>query len=377
MSMDLAMAPLVGLRILDLSAMLPGPFCAQTLGDLGADVIKVEPPAGEMTRRSTTGILDMTNRNKRAIIIDLKSEEGVRDCLALARNSDVVIEGFRPGVMDRLGVGFKAVSGVRPGIVYCSISGYGQEGPQAQAPGHDVNYLAASGALAYSGQWRRQGPARPAIPVADLGAALYASVSILAALRHRDTTGQSIHIDIALADCAMALATARGGRNQAIQDDERLHLFPTNGIYRCADGQYIALGVVEEHFWQGLRDELATTEPRICDACYATEALRREHGDDLLELLENALAFGSADDWVARLSARDVPVSKIVTLEKAVQSPQARARGLVASIGDERHVMFPALWNGQAVASLRRPTPTLGQHTAEILGALRTHGLQP
>jgi crotonobetainyl-CoA:carnitine CoA-transferase CaiB-like acyl-CoA transferase len=363
------MPPLNGLRVLDLSALLPGPFCAQTLADLGADVIKVEPP-GEMTRRSTTGILNMCNRNKRAIVLDLKSAAGVSDCLALAASCDVVIEGFRPGVVDRLGVGFSAVSAVRPGIVYCSISGYGQEGPEAQTPGHDVNYLAASGALSYSGQWRRLGPMRPAIPVADLGAALYASVSILAALRHRDATGESTHIDIALADCAMALATARGGRNQLIRADDRLHLFPTNGIYRCADGQYLALGVVEEHFWQGLRDELAKHEPSFSDARYATEALRRQHGDDLLELLEKTLALASADDWVTRLSARDVPVSKIVTLAEAVDSPQVRARGIVATIDDERHVMFPAIWNGRAVASLRMPTPALGQHTAEVLAAV-------
>jgi crotonobetainyl-CoA:carnitine CoA-transferase CaiB-like acyl-CoA transferase len=370
------MGPLHGLQVLDLSAMLPGPFCAQSLGDLGADVIKVEPPAGEMTRRSTTGILDMTNRNKRAIVLDLKTANGVRDCLALAARSDVVIEGFRPGVVDRLGVGFAAVSAVRPGIVYCSISGYGQQGPEAQTPGHDVNYLAASGALSYSGQWRRLGPLRPAIPVADLGAALYASVSILAALRQRDATGQSIHIDIALADCAMALATARGGQKQAILDEDRLHLFPTNGIYRCADGQYIALGVVEEHFWQGLCDELAVQESRIRDPRFATEALRRKHGDEVLELIEKTLALASADDWVTRLAARDVPVSKIVTLAQAVESPQAQARGLVATLDGERHVMFPALWNGRPVSSLRLPTPLLGQHTVEVLATLRPTGTQ-
>ena len=367
------MGPLVGLKVLDLSATLPGPFCTQALGDLGADVIKVEPPSGEMTRRSTTGIMDMTNRNKRAIVLDLKTPDGVRDCLALAKGSDVVVEGFRPGVMDRLGVGFKAVSAIRPGIVYCSISGYGQQGPEAQTPGHDVNYLAASGALSYSGQWRRLGPLRPAIPVADLGAALYASVSILAALRQRDATGESIHIDIALADCAMALATARGGRNQAIRDEDRLHLFPTNGIYRCADGQNIALGVVEEHFWKGLCEELAVHDSRLLDARFATESLRRQHGDELLELIEKALAIFSADEWVARLGARDVPVSKTVTLAQAVESQQAKARGIVSTLDGERHVMFPALWNGRPVSSLRHTTPKLGQHTAEVLATLRPH----
>jgi len=370
------MTPLQGLRVLDLTPTLPGPFCTQALADLGADVIKVEPPAGELTRHSTTGILHMSNRNKRAIVLDLKTAQGVQDCLELAAGCDVAVEGFRPGVVDRLGVGFDAVSRVRPGIVFCSISGYGQTGPQARAPGHDVNYLAASGALSFSGQWRRSGPARPALPVADLSAALYAGMAILAALRQRDKTGESVHIDIALADCVMALATARGGRNQSMRDEDRLHLFPTNGVFTCGDGRAIALGVVEEHFWSGLREELALEEPAIADPRFETDALRRQHGDELLVLLERALLRRTAGDWVGRLGARDVPVSLVLDLADAVQTPRVQARGIVQTLEGERHVMFPALWNGRPVASLRRPTPALGQHTREVLEALpsRTRG---
>jgi crotonobetainyl-CoA:carnitine CoA-transferase CaiB-like acyl-CoA transferase len=199
--------------------------------------------------------------------------------------------------------------------------------------------------------------------VADLGTALYAGMAILAALHQGKRTGESVHIDIALTDCAMAMATARGGRNQIMRDADRLHLFPTNGIFRCGDGQAIALGVVEEHFWPPLRDELAVHEPALADPRFATDALRRQHGDELLDMVERALTQRSAADWVARLSARDVPVSPVISLEQAVTSPQTEARGIVQSL-------FPALWNGQPMAQLRRATPALGQHTREILGTL-------
>lgn len=360
-------APLAGLRVLDLSVTLPGPFSTQALADLGADVIKVESPAGDMTRASPTGLFPVSNRNKRSVVLDLKTQAGVATCLDLASRSDVFVEGFRPGVVARLGVGYDQVRGVKPDIVYCSISGYGQTGPQALAPGHDVNYLAASGALSYSGRWRRSGPQRPALPVADLSAALYATVSILAALRRRDATGEGAYIDIALADCAMALASARGGPNQSIRDADRLHLFPSNDLFTCAGGQVLSLGVVEEHFWHSLCKAAGTHEPRLADPKFASEALRRRHGDELSQVLEEMFATATADEWLRRFEGADIPVQKVLTLDEAVQTPQAAHRGIVRELDGQRHVMFPAVWNGKPIAQLRRNGPALGAHTQEVL----------
>lgn len=364
-------APLAGLRVLDLSVTLPGPFGTQALADLGADIVKVESPAGDMTRASSTGLFPVSNRNKRSVVLDLKTKGGVAACLDLARRSDVFVEGFRPGVVARLGVGYEQVRAVKADIVYCSISGYGQTGPKALAPGHDVNYLAASGALSYSGRWRRTGPQRPALPVADLSAALYATVSILAALRRRDVTGEGAYIDIALADCAMAMASARGGPNQSIRDADRLHLYPTNDLFACAGGQVLSLGVVEEHFWQALCKAAGSHEPRLADPKFASEALRRRHGDELSQVLEEMFATATADEWLRRFEGADIPVQKVLTLDEAVQAPQVRHRGIVQELDGQRHVMFPAVWNGQPVGQLRRNGPALGAHTEEVLAQLQ------
>jgi len=356
-------APLRGIRVLDLSQTLPGPFCTQVLADLGAEVLKVEPPAGDMTRHSPTGIFHVANRNKHSLVIDLKQPAGVADCLRLAVGCDVFVEGFRPGVMQRLGVGYADVARVRPDIVYCSISGYGQDGPLAAAPGHDLNYLAASGALAFSGSWRREGAKRPGLPLADLSAAMYAAVSILAALRQRDLTGKGARLDIALADCATAWATVRGGLNQSLRDEERRHLFPTNDLFRCADGRQIALGVVEDHFWRGLCHAAGGDEPRLRDARFASESGRRTHGDELCALLGDLFLRDTAPAWVQRLAAHDVPVQAVVPLEEAMVSPQAAARGLVQTHEGQRHMTCPVVWDGRPVSRVRRNPPALGADT--------------
>lgn len=352
--------PLAGVRVLDLSQTLPGPFCTQVLADLGADVLKVEPPTGDMTRHSPTGIFHTANRNKRSLVIDLKQPEGLATCLRLAEGCDVFVEGFRPGVVDRLGVGYEAVARLRPGVVYCSISGYGQQGPLAKAPGHDLNYLAASGALAFSGSWRRLGPQRPGLPVADLSASLYAAVSIVAALRRRDLTGQGAHLDIALADCATAWATVRGGLNQGLRDEERMHLFPTNDLFRCADGRRLALGVVEEHFWRGLCKAAGADEPRLNDPRFATEPGRREHGDELSALLGELFLRDTAESWVRRLGAHDVPVQRVLPLGEAMATPQAVSRGLVQTHQGQRHMTHPVVWDGRPATHVRHNPPALG-----------------
>ncbi len=362
--------PLAGLRILDLSLLLPGPFCTLVLADLGADVIKVEPPSGDGARHSPTDIFPVANRNKRSVVLDLKTAEGVSACLELARGADVFIEGFRPGVMDRLGVGYDAVRRVRPGIIYCSISGFGRTGPLAQAPGHDVNFLALSGALGFSGNWRRTGPQRPGIPIADLSASMYAAVSILAALRRRDRDGTGVHIDLAMSDCAMAFATVRGGKNQSFRDESRQHLFPTNGLFACADGRWVALGVVEDPFWRAFVQVCRQFDPALADARYATESGRREHGDELLIRLETLFAGATADEWIVRLAGADVPIHTVNTLAEAVTSDHVRSRQVVAMHDGQRHVLFPALWDGVPVSRVVRNAPEPGEHTRAVLNAI-------
>lgn len=367
-------APLAGLRVLDLSLLLPGPFCTLMLADLGADVIKVEPPAGDGARQSPTQIHAVANRNKRSVVLDLKTGQGRAHCLALAAAADVFIEGFRPGVVDRLGVGVEQVRRVRPDVIYCSISGFGREGPLASAPGHDVNYLAASGALAYSGDWRRKGAQRSGVPIADLSASMYAAVSILAALRRRDATGIGADIDLSMTECAMAFAAVRGGESQRIRDEDRLHLFPSNGLFICADGRTIALGVVEDAFWVRFARAVESIDPRLAEPRFATEHGRRVHGDELVDLLDELFRGAAADEWSRRLAAADVPAQTVLTLDEAVQTEQVRHRGVVRWHDGQRHILFPALWDGTPIAELRDNPPGLGQHGHEVIDGLLAQG---
>src|SRR4051812_753402 len=203
---DAHQSPLIDIRVLDLSQLLPGPFCTQILADLGAAVVKVEPPDGDPARGMPSDLFATANRNKASVDLDLKAPADRNACLRLAAASDVVVEGFRPGVVERLGVGYEDVRARNPGVVYCSISGFGRTGPRRDRPGHDANYLAASGALAYSGHWSEV-PRRSGLPIADLAASCYGAIAILAALHERARTGLGGHIDLAMADAAMAFAS--------------------------------------------------------------------------------------------------------------------------------------------------------------------------
>lgn len=358
--------PLVDVRVLDLSQLLPGPFCTQILADLGAEVIKVEPPGGDPARDMPSDIFATANRNKASIDLDLKAPLDREACLRLAADSDVVVEGFRPGVVERLGVGYDDVRGRNPEVIYCSISGFGRAGSRRDRPGHDANYLAASGALAYSGHWS-EAPRRSGIPVADLAASCYGAVAILAALHERARTGLGGHIDLAMADAAMAFASVRGGRRLDLAGTGRAHLYPTNDLFETADGTVLAVGAVEDRFWEELRQVVSQAEPTLCDARFDTEPSRRRHGDELKGLLDRAFARRTAAEWLAALEDYDVPVEPVVSLEEAAASPDVRGRGIVAAVDGETHVLFPALRDGMPMGRLRRAAPALGEDRESLL----------
>jgi crotonobetainyl-CoA:carnitine CoA-transferase CaiB-like acyl-CoA transferase len=338
-------------RVLDLSQLLPGPFCTQMFGDLGADVVKVEPPRGDGARALRSDLFATANRNKTVIALDLKKSEGLSACLELAAQADVVVEGFRPGVVDRLGVGYADVAAVNPSVVYCSITGFGATGPRRGRPGHDANYLAAGGALAYPGHWLAP-PARSGLPVADLAASCYAAIAILAALVERGRGGTGGHLELAMSDAALAFASVRGGRRLDIAGSERAHLWPTNEIFTAADGVALAVGAVEEQFWSELRTVLCEMEPALGDARFDSEEGRRRDGDELKRLLDGAFAQRPAAVWMELLADHDVPVNPVVTLAEAADEAQ-RQRGIVEEADGERHVLFPVLRDGAPMARLR------------------------
>ncbi len=368
-------APLADVKVLDLSPLLPGPFCSQLLGDLGAQVISVEPPAGDHTRHVPGGVHSVVNRNKRSVVFDLKQPADQQQCRQLAAEADVVIEGFRPGVVERLAVDYEQIKALNPRVVYCSISGFGQTGPRRSHPGHDLGYLSASGVMSLAGHWA-EAPRRAGVPLADISASLYAALSIVTALYERDRTGHGCYLDVAITDTATALAALRGGPRLDVAPDRQEHLAPQNDLFYTSDGKAIVICALEDHFWQRFRECLARYDPKILDHRFDHEASRRTHGDELHSLIDSAIARRPAADWIEELRAHDVPVEPVLTISEAVSSPQAQARGLVVEVGRQRHIGFPVLRNGAPMGHIWNTAAALGAHTAEVADEIHQRTVQ-
>ena len=363
-------APLRGVRVLDLTRLLPGPVCTQHLADLGADVIKLEDTgAGDY---APPALRALVNRNKRGLQLDLKQPEGAEAFLLLARDVDVVVEGFRPGAMARLGLGYAEVAAVNPRIVYCSLTGYGQDGPYRDRPGHDINYCGHAGVADQLGA-EADRLALSNLPIADLmGGALTAAMGVLAALFDAARTGRGRHVDIAMADGALAhavmpLATlVAHGRTRRVGADTLTGGLACYALYRTADARFLAVGALERKFWDALCDVIERADlkrlHRTGDA--AVEARVR---DDL------AAIFGARPlaHWEARFARADCCVSPVHTLEEALADPHFRARGMVLEsvhpdVGAMTQLACPVKMSRHGFA-VRRPAPRPGQHTVELL----------
>jgi crotonobetainyl-CoA:carnitine CoA-transferase CaiB-like acyl-CoA transferase len=357
---------LAGLKVLDLSNFLPGPFCTQMLADLGADVIKVEAPTGDPSRQLRDGMFQVANRNKRGVVLDLKTSEQQRAIHSLATHADVLVEGFRPGVAARLGVGYDELSRIAPRLVYCSLSGYGQVGPARDRGGHDLTFLAASGALAVSPEWGQR-PHRSGVPVADLAAASFAAVAILAALRERDRTGRGCHLDGAITDASLAFISPRCGPNFAA--DPAFAAYPANDVFVTEDGRALAVAAVESKFWNALVGVLRRHDDRITDPRFDTAEGRHEHGDELSALLKSIFVRRSLRDWTDAFAGVDVPIEPVVTAADASRTPQVRGRGIIQCRDGETQVVFPVLADGQPLGRFQSRAPELGEHNDAVLRA--------
>lgn len=337
--------PLSGIAVADFSELLPGPFLTQNLLELGAAVTKIErPPHGDNARRLYPGVFDAVNRGKPCVMLDLKQPAGVQAAREIIARSDVLVEGFRPGVMARLGLGYDEAAAINPGLVYVSLSGYGQHGPNAQRPGHDINYLATAGALALAGS----DPAMPApgagLPVADLCGAMYALSSILAALMQRQHTGRGQHLDVSLTDCVAHWMNPRLGQfssaglaSLAAQRQDVLNK-PAYGVFRTRDGACVAIAALEDHFWlrlvQAFALDLSTTET-------SSYHQRVTLATDINHAIAGYVAGLDAPDIIARLEAADVPVSLVEEPLALRGTPHARARGLFDGHAEARYVRYP------------------------------------
>jgi len=302
----MATALLAGLRVLDLSIWRPGPYATSLLVTLGADVLKVEPPGGDPMRHYA-GLFESINAGKRSIVLDLKDDPQRERALALADQADVLVEGFRPGVMARLGMDEATVRGRNPALVYCSISGYGQEDERAALPGHDVNYQAWAGALTPQG-----GTATlPRLPSADLASGLTAAFGICAAVIGRGTSGEGAYLDVAMTD-VMATWTGRTGADTGTGTTSGARppadTTPGYGLFTTADGGQVALGVVnEQHFWSALCVELGLGA--LADLTFEERGRR---GTEMQRAVATSVAARGRDELVTRLAAAGVPVAPVL-----------------------------------------------------------------
>jgi alpha-methylacyl-CoA racemase len=362
--------PLAGIRILDLTRLLPGPVATLHLADLGAEVIKIEDPQiGDYARTLGTGqgadsaYFRMINRNKQGLRLDLKKPEGVEVFKRLASAADVIVESFRPGVMDKLGVGYAVIAALNPRIAYCSISGYGQDGPYKDLAGHDINYLGYAGVLDQIG-CEGGNPALPNFQIADLlGGALTAAMGILAAVLDAQRTGRGRHIDVAMTDSVLAhtyftmLRLNDSGHSLPRGADLLSGGLPCYGAYRCADGRHMAVGALEGKFWK-----------ICCEVLGHPEWVRRQWDAGLRAEVGAVFASRPRDEWANLFAAVDCCVTPILTPEEALKNEQIVARRMVLQ-EDGLTQFAPPLKMSDLEFSVRQPAPRAGQHNTTILAA--------
>lgn len=363
-------APLAGIRILDLSRLLPGPLGAQYLADLGADVVKIEDTQGG--DYAPPALRAVCNRNKRGLRLDLKHPEGQAALAALARDADVVIESFRPGVAARLKADYPTLSQHNPRLVYCSITGYGQDGPQRDAAGHDLNYSAYAGVADQMGCAADQ-PALSNLPVADiLGGSLTAVMGILAALVDAQRTGRGRYVDIAIADGLLAGAVVPLATLNALGDtrpagaDSLSGALACYGQYRTQDGRYLAVAALEPKFWDTLCRRLE--RPDLLPLHREGGATQQAYVKDELQRLFGAQPLAH---WMDRLEGADCCVSPVLKLSESLAHPQYAARGMVQraehpAYGAGAHIASPVKMTGFQFA-IHRQAPLPGEHTDQIL----------
>jgi crotonobetainyl-CoA:carnitine CoA-transferase CaiB-like acyl-CoA transferase len=363
-----ARGPLSGYVVLSLAEQYPGPYATLLMADMGADVILVERPAGGDPSRQFPAFYEALNRNKRSVALDLKSPDGREALLRLVRTADVLLEGYRPGTMGRLGLGPEVLHEANPGLVIASISGFGQDGPYRDRPAHDLSYQATAGMLHEFVSQNRTGPVSQ-LAIGDLSSAMFATVGVLAALLQRAGSGRGAHVDVSMTDGLVSWMTTQlvpvlNGEPLAGIEHE-----PGYGLFRAADG-LISLSVAhEDWFWRPLCDVLGMQDVA---ALTGPERIARE--EELRGRIGEVLGTRPRDEWVSALDAAGVPVGPVHTLEEVADDPHVQARGLLVDIPSDgirpqrRHVRQPLVFDGVASPPTRH-VPGLGEHTEEVLGA--------
>ena len=391
------MLALEGIKVLDFCRNAPGMFATMILADLGADVLMIERPMDE-TRASYERIVagiespederrhaafSALQRNKRNIALNLKEPEALEVFRKLAADADVVVEGFRPGVVDRLGVGYEQVKHINPRTVYCAVSGYGQTGPYSQMAGHDINYISFAGALGLIGDSADGKPVIPLNLIADYaGGGLCGAVGILAALMAREKTGRGQYVDIAMTEgvlymlCGM-IAEALQNSYSPARGEARLNGgSPYYNVYRTAEGKYLSIAAIEPWFWENLCRAINRED------LIPHQAAGDEKREEIARVLGEVFLTRTRDEWFEALQDSNISVGKVYDLDEALSDPQALARGMVVELE------APGIAGGRVTqpgipfhlsdtpGGVRHPGSVTGHHTAEVLAALGYTAIQ-
>lgn len=369
------------ITVLDLTRHLPGPYATLMLADLGAEVIKIEDPRrGDEVRwmppllENESALFQQLNRNKKSLTLHLKSPHARAVLLKLARTADVLIESFRPGVTARLGIDYEPLKTENPRLIYCSLSGYGQEGPYRERAGHDINYMALSGLLGLTAD-KEGTPVLPAVQIADLASgAMLSLVGILAALYEREKNGVGKYLDISMLDGTLALlpvAFSRIMTARAPAVGEKMELtglLPCYNIYRTADGKFLALGALEPKFWENFCDAIG--KPELKSKQFASG--KEQAG--VFEELRETIGSRTQTEWLRLLEGKDVCCEPVASLQEVMVNPQVQARRMIRDEPQPsrealRFLGNPIKFSGSSQLPFR-PAPKLGEHTLEILKSL-------
>ena len=376
------MPSLTGIKVAEFCEIAAGPFCAMLLADMGADVIKVERPAGDAMRTwppVNDGFSEnfaSINRNKRSVVLDLKSDEGIQAARAIILDSDVVVENFRPGVMARLGIDYESMSAEKPALIYCSISAFGQSGPRSKEGGFDLTMQAMSGIMSVTGE-PGGAPTKCGVPLCDFVAALYGAFGVTAALHERERTGKGQNIDVSMLGTSLAIAALQTSEFFGTGKDPRKlgSAHPRNAPYqafRAQDG-YFGMAAGNNSLWHHVCDVVGIAELKQ-DERYLTPTLRAANQDVLRETLESVFETRTLDHWLSAFAAAGVPCSPINSYAQALEDPQVAYMGWVQGLtlpnGKTTNTFgAPCRINGETLPIASGP-PALGEHTEEVLGEL-------
>lgn len=381
MNADAQGAPLDGVRVVDLTTFLSGPFCTQILADLGADVVKVESPVGDSSRHIPPHFVGddsayylANNRTKRSIAVDMKKPEGVGLVRRMIAGADIVVENFRPGVCARLGLDIDAIQAEQPGLIWASITGFGLDGPMAQRPAYDMIVQALSGVMSLTGE-PDQPSVRLGIPAGDTVAALYTTIAINAALLQRASTGLGRHIDVGMLDCQLAMlayqsAYALIGHVTPGPQGSRHDSIPTYRAFTARDGRQVTVTANTERMWSGLCRALERED--LCeDPLFADAKLRLANKDALWEQLEPAFLKRDAAQWAKLLTENDVPNALVKTVPEALEDARHSGRGMIVSVNDGKsqaiEIVGSPIKMGDAVPAPATYPPALGENADTVL----------